>query len=175
MRIGWKMKKAYQDLLSNKYIGTFFIFLFFILISFQILSDSNPGLNPPGRDGGFFLYVGKALRSGATLYKDIWDSKGPIIFWINALGVGSDYSRWGLYLIQVLFSFAALVLIYFSLKRVYRPMTALLSAILGSYLLKIVIGPGNSTEEYSLLFTWIAIFALPLTAARSCQEGLGFL
>lgn len=156
------MKKAYQNLLENKYIGTFFILLIFILISFQILTASNPSLNPPGRDGGFFLYVGKALRSGATLYKDIWDSKGPIIFWINALGVGSDYSRWGLYLIQVLFSFAALVLIYFSLKKVYRPMTALLSAILGSYLLKIVIGPGNSTEEFSLLFTWIAIFAFVL-------------
>lgn len=160
--MGSNMKKAYQDLLENKHIGTFFILLFFILISFHILTDSNPGFNPPGRDGGFFLYVGKALRSGATLYKDIWDSKGPIIFWINALGVGSDYSRWGLYLIQVLFSFAALVLIYFSLKKVYRPMTALLSAILGSYLLKIVIGPGNSTEEFSLLFTWIAIFALVL-------------
>lgn len=156
------MKKAYQDLLENKHIGTFFILLFFILISFHILTDSNPGLNPPGRDGGFFLYVGKALRSGATLYKDIWDSKGPIIFWINALGVGSDFSRWGLYLIQVVFTFTSLVLIYFSLKNVYRPITTLLSAILGSLLLKIVIGPGNSTEEFSLLFTWIAIFAFVL-------------
>jgi len=153
------MKKIFQDMLSNKFIGTFFALLFFIVISFQNLTGSNPGLNPPGRDGGFFLYVGKALRSGATLYKDIWDSKGPIIFWINALGVGTDFSRWGLYLIQVLFSIAALVLIYFSLKSVYRPMTALMSIILGSYLLKIVIGPGNSTEEFSLLFTWIGIFA----------------
>ncbi|MGI6258684.1 MAG: glycosyltransferase family 39 protein [Anaerolineaceae bacterium] len=153
------MKKSYQNLLENKFLGKIFVFLFFLVISFQTLSDSNPGLNPPGRDGGFFLYVGKALRSGATLYKDIWDSKGPIIFWINALGVGSDFSRWGLYLIQILFSFAALVLIYFSLKKVYSPMTAFVSIILGSYLLKLVIGPGNSTEEFSLLFTWIAVFA----------------
>ena len=71
------------------------------VISISTLSAANPALNPPGRDGGFFMYVGKAIKSGAKLYADIWDSKGPLIFWINALGVGRDFSRWGLFLIEI--------------------------------------------------------------------------
>ena len=71
----------------KKWLEIGLILLLVFVISIITLSDANPTTNPPGRDGGFFLYVGKALRSGAKLYEDIWDSKGPLSLWINALGV----------------------------------------------------------------------------------------
>lgn len=137
------------------------LFIVFIL-SVQTLSAANPSINPPGRDGGFFIYVGKALRSGATLYDDIWDSKGPLIFWINALGVGADYSRWGVFFIELCFEVIALFIAYWIIKKQYGFLPALVTIIISSFLLKKVIGPGNSTEEYSILFTWLAIAALAL-------------
>lgn len=138
------------------------ILLIVLAISMILLSASNPKTNPPGRDGGFFLYVGKAIKSGAQLYIDIWDSKGPMIFWINALGVGSDYTRWGVFFIQLCFQTTALFIAYWVIKRLYGILPALGTVLIGALLLNLVIGPGNSTEEYSLLFTWVSIAALVL-------------
>lgn len=138
------------------------ILLLVFVISIITLSDANPTSNPPGRDGGFFLYAGKALRSGAKLYEDVWDSKGPLIFWINALGVGSDYSRWGLYLIELVFFATSLFIAYVFIKKRYGFLPAIGTIFLGAHLLKFVIGFGNYTEEYSILFNWIAIAALAL-------------
>ncbi len=138
------------------------ILLIVFMMSILSLSTANPQLYPPGRDGGFFLYVGKAIRSGAKLYADIWDSKGPLIFWINALGVGSDYSRGRLLVIQVCFQAAGLFIAYWVLKKKYGFLPALGTIFIGSHLFSRVIGSGNYTEEYSLFFTWISIGALLL-------------
>ena len=104
-----------EDWFNSKLIKWFELGLILLIVfvaSMLTLSASNPQLYPPGRDGGFFLYVGKSIQSGARLYADIWDSKGPMIFWINALGVGSDYSRGGLFVIQVFFQATALFIAY---------------------------------------------------------------
>lgn len=146
----------------KKWLEIGLILLLVFVISIITLSDANPTSNPPGRDGGFFLYVGKALSSGAKLYEDIWDSKGPLIFWINALGVGKDYSRWGLYLIELVFFAASLFIAYIFVKKRYGFLPAIGTIFIGAHLLKFVIGFGNYTEEYSILFTWIAIVALAL-------------
>jgi len=163
-----KKQRFHLNLENSKYlklkkwleIGLILSLVF--VISIITLSDSNPTSNPPGRDGGFFLYVGKALSSGAKLYEDIWDSKGPLIFWINALGVGKDYSRWGLYLIELVFFAASLLIAYLFIKKRYGFLPAIGTIFLGAHFLKFVIGFGNYTEEYSILFTWIAIAALAL-------------
>lgn len=144
----------------NKWLEFGLVLLIVFVVSMLTLSASNPQFYPPGRDGGFFLYVGKSIQSGARLYADIWDSKGPLIFWINALGVGADYSRWGVYLIELSFWAIALLIAYWIIRRYYGILPALGTLFIGSHLLKLVIGPGNFTEEYSLLFTWIAIAAL---------------
>ena len=136
------------------------------VLSLQTLSLANPMTNPPSRDGGFFLYVGKSLRSGATLYADIWDSKGPLIFWINALGVGTDFSRWGVFLIELIFWAGSLLISFWVIRRQFGRLPALGTILIGSLLLNLVIGQGNSTEEYSLLFTWVGIAALTMLTAN---------
>ena len=142
-----------------KWLELGLILLIVFVVSMLTLSASNPQLYPPGRDGGFFLYVGKSIQSGARLYADIWDSKGPMIFWINALGVGSDYSRGGLFVIQVFFQTTALFIAYSILKEKYGFLPAICTILIGSHFFNRVIGSGNYTEEYSLLFTWISIAA----------------
>lgn len=159
-------KKKLRDFKFKDWIETGLILLIVLLLSVQTLSASNPSLNPPGRDGGFFLYIGKSIKTGARLYADIWDSKGPLIFWINALGVGTDYSRWGVFLIELTFWAAALLIAYSIIKIRYGKLPAIGSIFIGSYLLKLVIGQGNFTEEYSLLFTWVNLAALVLLTAN---------
>lgn len=159
-------KEFFRNSILKKISETALILLLIFVLSILTLSASNPSTNPPGRDGGFFLYVGKSIQSGAKLYVDIWDSKGPLIFWINALGVGSDYSRWGIFLIELIFWATALLISYWTLKRHYGLLPALGTLFVGSHLLNQVIGSGNFTEEYSLLFTWIAIAALALLISK---------
>lgn len=150
------------------------VLLLVFALSIQSLSAAFPALNPPGRDGGFFNYVGKALNSGAILYQDIWDSKGPMIFWINALGMGNQFSRWGVYLIEILFWGAALFIAYLTIKKQYGLLPALGTVFVGHALFNTVIGPGNYTEEYTLLFTWIAIGALVLFIAKPTKPFMPF-
>jgi len=85
-----------------------------------------------------------------------------MIFWINALGVGTDYTRWGVFFIELCFETIALFITYWVVKRLYGILPALGTVLIGALLLKLVIGTGNSTEEYSILFTWVAIAALVL-------------
>lgn len=144
------------------------------VISVSILSAANPSSNPPGRDGGYYMYLGKALKSGAKLYDDIWESKGPLIFWINALGMGRDFSRWGLFFIEIVFMAVSLFIAYFAINKRYGKLPALATILLGSYLLTFVIGPGNSVEEFSLPFTWISIAALVLLISKPQKLFLPF-
>lgn len=153
----WSLSAKQRDILEH-----ILVLGIVAVMSISILSAANPMLNPPGRDGGFFLYAGKAIKSGAKLYVDIWDSKGPLIFWINALGVGSNFSRWGVFGLELLFMSLAFFILYYSLKRHYGSLAGIVAVLAGTLLLKPVIGPGNSTEEYSLLFTAISIASLIL-------------
>ena len=53
-------------------------------------------------DSGVFLYTGWRILNGELPYRDVWDHKPPIIFYINALGLAiANNSRWGVWLIEL--------------------------------------------------------------------------
>lgn len=52
----------------------------------------------PPRDGGVFLYAGRRLLAGESLYRGVWDHKPPGIHLINAAGLFiADGSAWGVW------------------------------------------------------------------------------
>ena len=61
-----------------------------------------------------------------------------------------------------MFFAASLFIAYWFIKKRYGLLPAISTIFLGAHLLKFVIGYGNYTEEYSILFSWIAIAALAL-------------
>jgi len=81
----------------------------------------------PQRDHGIYLYLGKELLNGKTIYSEVWEHKPPLIFYINALGLfltnGAD---WGVWLLEVVFLFATVLLSYFTLKQEIDPIPGLL-------------------------------------------------
>src|SRR5512143_2942089 len=72
-------------------------------------------INTPilARDEGVFVYVGRAILEGKIPYRDVWDHKGPLIYYINALGlwIGPN-SLWGIWLIESVLLAASLVVLY---------------------------------------------------------------
>lgn len=136
-----------------------FVYIFLFFLTALVLDLANPFFDKPSRDGGFFLYAGQQILDGKIPYRDFWDSKGPAIFYINALGLllGSG-SRWGVWMVEFVFMFFTFFVLYRVLTKHWATNTALLGIAVAGLGLHKVIGYGNYTEEYSLLFNAIALW-----------------
>jgi len=103
------------------------------------------------RDSGVFLYVGWRILNGELPYRDVWDHKPPVIFYINALGLAMiDGSRWGVWLLEFLgLSFAAFVG-FKIVQKALGTFPAIFGMLLWLLTLVFVIDGGNLTTEYTL-------------------------
>ncbi|MFQ5944338.1 MAG: glycosyltransferase family 39 protein [Anaerolineales bacterium] len=125
--------------------------LSFLLVGAVLVLVPNLTSEMPGRDSGVFLYAGSRILEGDVPYRDFWDHKGPLIYFVNALGVwlspNSEIGIWGLELIVLLFTIAGL---YFLLRNAFSATAALLGSAVFLGSLAFVLLPGNYTEEFSL-------------------------
>jgi len=102
-------------------------------------------------DEGIYQVVGRALLSGKTLYKDIWDNKPPLLYIIYALVNGN------LYLIKLLSLFAGLfstVLFFMLSKKIFsNTLSFYISTFVFSILFGLPILEGNiaNAENFMLL------------------------
>lgn len=123
-----------------------------IFIVLCVLLPISP-LNMPfaTRDSGVFLYIGWRILNGDVPYRDVWDHKPPIIFYINALGLFiSDNSRWGVWLIEFIAVLAAAFIGFRLIKKVFGTGPAIMSSFLWLFSLVFMIEGGNFTTEYTL-------------------------
>ena len=132
-----------------------FILAFFCAMQFA--------LNPifplsPGCDSSIFLLFGDRLHKGFTLYKDIFDHKGPFLFFLEWLGLfisSPTYS--GVWIIELINMFAVAVIVMktaalFSSSRKVWVLTCIVTIFLGGMQ---AYDEGNYSEEYAL--PWIAL------------------
>ena len=116
------------------------------------------GHTVPHRDYGIYLYLGKELLAGKTIYSEIWEHKPVMIFYINALGLsiakGSDWGVWGLELVFLLLTVG---LSFFTLRRKLHPIASMFITM-AAFLTSFHYMEGNYTEEYALLFQSAILF-----------------
>ena len=152
------------------HIETLFLFLFAVLLIslFSTCSFIYP-LNP-WDDANVYMTIGNAMLSGRELYVDIFDHKGPILFFMHeAAAVLSRSNFVGIYLMEVVCCFCFLL---YSLRTMRlldplrtSPSKARLSAVLPierEFVLVCLLGIityssdffsyGDSVEEFSLPF-----------------------
>ncbi len=121
-----------------------------------------PGSNrPPVEDSSVFLYIGKRMTEGKIPYLDLFDHKGPILYFIEYLGIlisKTDYT--GVWLLE-LFNILITVILMRKLGRITsdRASSVLLAVLLCAGICgwKIWQG-GNFAEEYAL--PWITLAAV---------------
>lgn len=66
-----------------------------------------------GGDSAQFLTIGKAWYLGKVPYIDLFDHKGPFIFWIDMLGFWlANGQKYGVAFIQCFFLFFSLIAFY---------------------------------------------------------------
>lgn len=135
-----------------------------LIAGMLMFSMSTSPLTPDmlGLDSSIFSLLGKGVSEGKTLYVDLFDHKGPLIFFVNALGhiIGG---RTGIFLIQCLNGLACLFLVYHTVRMI-NPDRECLSA---KTLLCVFVPAytyffytferGNLTEEYSLFFICVSL------------------
>lgn len=152
--------------MKNKYTVTsdnektiVFIMLSVFALGMWLLSCSTSPIYPfyYGQDSAIFSLIGKSMISGKTVYRDLFDHKGPILFFIQALGwlLGG---RNGIFLIQNILGIINLLFLYGIWKNIRRKQNNL---SVGDLIIIFIAGYsvffytfvyGNLSEEYSLPF-----------------------
>lgn len=109
-------------------------------------------------DSGVFQEMGVCLLQGGTPYVDLFDHKGPVLWFIQALGIGIG-PRWGLLIIQSLSLFCILILWYKStLLIVKETLPSIFILLAGLLFLMAFYQRGNLCEEWSLPFISVPIY-----------------
>ena len=139
---------------------TLFHLTFLLIIAFSVLVSVAPSNHPvPGRDQGVYLYIGEQILEGEIPYRDLWDHKVPVIYYINALGLASGISTfWGVWLLEVLSLFIATFFSYKIMAKHFSPESAFFGT--GMWLLGLffVLDGGNTVEEFTLPIQFLSIF-----------------
>ena len=109
-------------------------------------------------DSGIFQEIGVCLLQGGTPYVDLFDHKGPILWFIEALGIGIS-SQWGLLALQTMALFFTMVLWYKTiLVLTDRQFPSLIVSVISLLFLLAFYERGNLCEEWSLPFISLPIY-----------------
>jgi hypothetical protein len=137
----------------------FFPYLFLGLLAFSVMLLVSPAAAPiPGRDQGVYLYIADQILEGQIPYRDLWDHKGPLVYYLNALGLLLSGSMWGVWLVQVAFVVGAGFLCFAAVEKMFQFIPALIASAVWLMSLSNVIDAGNHVEMYSLLFEFFVLF-----------------
>ena len=109
-------------------------------------------------DSGIFQEMGVCLLNGGTPYVDLFDHKGPVLWFIQALGIWIS-PKWGLMALQSFFLFLTLV-VWFktTLLLIERQMPSIIISIIVLIFLMAFYQRGNLCEEWSLPFISTPIY-----------------
>ena len=109
-------------------------------------------------DSGIFQEMGVCLLQGGIPYVDLFDHKGPVLWFIQAFGIWIS-PKWGLMLIQSIFLFFTLIIWYEStLLLTEREIPSIIIPIFGLLFLLAFYERGNLCEEWSLPFISLPIY-----------------
>jgi hypothetical protein len=140
---------------------TILLAILFAVLALTVLKQANPGTELPNRDYGFYAYIGLQIVRGDMPYLDVWESKPPAIFYLNALALRLGRGlRWGIWLVEFSFLFAAISASYYLLKKLWGIVPALFGIFIWLWGMDFTLQGGNYTEEYPLLFHFLALTLL---------------
>ena len=167
---------APQGMMKPRLFGleSLLIFVLLALLTAAVLAQANPFLTIPNPDGGFNLFAGSEILKGRLPYVDFWDTKGPAIYYLNALGLYLGHGlRWGMFGFEFVSVLTSFVLLFSRMRRQWGVGAAAFGVIVAMVGLNSVLNSGNLTEEYSLLFNSIALYAFWPDAAPGAAEDQG--
>lgn len=150
-----------EEIRKYQICNKFFVCGYIFLLSFLLLLKSPLNLwNPsgiPGTDSSVFKTVAMYIDQGLMPYTDVFDHKGPLIYFYNWIGMQIAYWR-GIWIIELLSMFFTFGILY-KTARLYcgRIFACLSLAIIWTNLVLYFEG-GNLVEEYAMPFIALALY-----------------
>jgi hypothetical protein len=130
------------------------------LAAATLLPHSPLVLRFPFRDSGVFLYTGWRMSEGQVPYRDVWDHKPPLIYFLNAAGLTlGNGSVWGVWAIEWVSLSAACLMAFRLLKKTFDPWAAGVSLLLMLGVFFLLVLGGNYTTEYALPLQFACLYA----------------
>ena len=137
--------------MKNKW-GVFLVILL-VTIAYQLLMaiSLSPLSDYEGCDSLIFKQMGLSMLQDKVLYLDLFDHKGPIIYFINAFCQWLLPGRWGLFLVFSLYMATVTYVWWLTASLFLKSRSAFWPVVIGLSSYIIVLAEGNLSEEWSLL------------------------
>lgn len=133
-----------------------FLFVFFFSTTTSPLYEHYPFWY--WGDSGIFQEMGICLLRGGTPYVDLFDHKGPILWFIQALGIGISHSLGLLFLQSISLFFTIFIWYRTTILICKKKLLSLITTILILLFLLAFYEHGNLCEEWSLPFISLPIY-----------------
>lgn len=136
------------------------VFIILFVLSFLICMQSSfapSGTYLANSDAAIYKYIGFSITKGQVPYVNTYDNKGPVFYYLNALGelINGTY---GIFIVELVLMFIATIFCY-KIARLFTDSTiSVLSTVIVFSGLNEILWHGNMTEEYVLPFTFIALY-----------------
>lgn len=111
-----------------------------------------------GCDASFFSMAGRGILNGWVPYRDFFDLKGPYFFFLQALGQLICEGRTGIFLLQIPFLYASVLLIYKISLLYLSKLKSILIIILFYFLHLTMLWGGNTLEEFCLPLSLLCMY-----------------
>lgn len=95
--------------------------------------------------------MGQLIQNGGTPYVDFFDHKGPVLYFINALGEGIVPGGLGIFFLQIVSSFIVFIYIYKLAHLFVSKLRAIIVLLLSVFIYSLLMEEGDICEEWELL------------------------
>lgn len=149
------MRKAVNFLYHNLYV-----LILFLIGAGICLQSPFPYENPATMDSNAFLYIGKNMQNGLVPYKDMFDHKGPLIYFINSFGLFlAEGNKIGVWILELIFMEYNIWIMYkcaflYTKKKLVSTLTVFVSI----FPIILYFQAGNLVQEYALPFLLTSLY-----------------
>lgn len=148
-------------------------FLITFLLTFICLYIVSPGTSPSNpylcTDTSVFLTMGTAFTDGALPYRDYFDHKGPLLYYIYAIAQYDELGKFGIFILQTLAWSISIFAIWKTLRIFIRRDLSLVSLIVFLLCSFACLGGGGLTEDWSLPVSSVLLYII-LNHLKSCNQ-----
>lgn len=138
-----------------------FLLLFIYIVStLFICSKMSPlYITNEWADPNIYFNVAKGMVNGKALYTEIFDHKGPFIFFIYATGyIISNTNFFGMYLVEIIFWYLLAISLYLSARLYLNKVSSFLITLPFFVCIVKIMKAGGSAEEFILCMEGISLY-----------------
>lgn len=138
-------------------LSILFLVIFSIILS---LGTNYSPINKAGlnHDCGIFSYVGFAMQEGKALYTEVWENKGPLLYFIYYLGLMIN-KEFGMYLLELVAIFISVLFSYKSIKVITNSnLYSILGTIYAFSIYSVTFESGTISENFALPLICIGVY-----------------